>query len=503
MYLRSLPLLFVLLLGCGIVEAVYAQHNGDQLAFQGLAQPNDLDIRALGRGGAGTAESGHLGSLFSNPAGLAGVGSLQLGVSAKYARDHWQEEQVWLQNRYFPVVPFLMEGLYEPDPAHDGVYYDSLLLNVISPYEFENPVMGEEVFDDDRADWRRSSDRFPLNYIAAAVPLSVGGRNIVFAGSYARRYDVSDFDRNETSLDPHFGYLTPAMIAPDVDTLRVNWWRYERSRQGGINSYTGAIAVEATSFLDFGLSAEYVSGDTEDLQRFDKFGVLEFAERDNAFFHSDDLHQRQGTSAFDAVIFSGGVNADIGRLRAGLDVQFPHRITRSWAYDEVVRLDGTETQERVEGEDVMSIPAVVSFGLRVAPRDDFILYGDIRRVPFGDATFDMDPSASVDSTYRSSTHWIDQSSYGFGIDYAPIDRLTLRVGYRAVPEVFVPTGAANRRSGPGTDGYTAGLSLDLFFGRLDVAYEHRRLKYWDSYQTNTNYSLQVANQVLVGYTVTL
>ena len=80
--------------------------------------------------------------------------------------------------------------------------------------------------------------------------------------------------------------------------------------------------------------------------------------------------------------------------------------------------------------------------------------------------------------------------------------VSLLAGYRYITDVFVPDGAAIKDRGPASTVYTLGTSIDIFgFGRLDVAYTISRMKYYDSYQSNTNYVFEEFNNFYVGYTV--
>ena len=59
--------------------------------------------------------------------------------------------------------------------------------------------------------------------------------------------------------------------------------------------------------------------------------------------------------------------------------------------------------------------------------------------------------------------------------------------YRIRPDIFVPDGAAIRDRGPDHESLTAGLRIQIPFGWLDLALERRRMKYYDSYFSNTNF----------------
>jgi hypothetical protein len=86
------------------------------------------------------------------------------------------------------------------------------------------------------------------------------------------------------------------------------------------------------------------------------------------------------------------------------------------------------------------------------------------------------------------------------LEFRATDYLSILGGYRDIPQTFIPDGAAFQDRGPTEESYTAGISLNLFLGRIDLAYEIRRLKYYDSYFSNTNYVYETYNNLLIGFT---
>jgi len=79
--------------------------------------------------------------------------------------------------------------------------------------------------------------------------------------------------------------------------------------------------------------------------------------------------------------------------------------------------------------------------------------------------------------------------------------VTLMAGYKNIPQVFVPDGSAVRETGPVAESYSTGASVDILdYGTIDIAYEWRILKYYDSYFSNTNYVSQKNGTFAIAYT---
>ncbi|MBD3376577.1 hypothetical protein GF406_16190, partial [candidate division KSB1 bacterium] len=139
------------------ISTTWAQHRGDNLAFQGLSNPEGNGIKAMAMGGAYTSVSGDIDALFHNPAGLSGIDGLQLSFEIDSHDKMWRENQVYRPNRQFVNVGFILDGLYVPKPEHNGMYdYEAFLedttLGVIEP------VLSEDFYSEKAADWQRDEN---------------------------------------------------------------------------------------------------------------------------------------------------------------------------------------------------------------------------------------------------------------------------------------------------------------------------------------------------------
>ena len=475
----------------------FAQHRGDNLAFQGLAFPNESGVRILAMGGAGNAISGDLAAVFRNPAGLADLDRPALSISANRYQKDWRENQVYRTNRFFLNLPFYLEGLYVPNPENNGQWdYEIFIRERDSTYQVQEPSLGNDPFGPEAADWQESADAVVFDHVAAALPLELGGKSLVVSGAYHRSHDVLDFDRNDTFLDPHPGYDEYG-VAERVanDTLRMDWYRFERSRRGKLHSFTAAIAYTAGQRIKLGVGVSSFRGETEDAQILDKVGWFDLARNNRFRFSYDTLFSKiQGVSKFSGTRFSVGTVLSFERFRLGLKLSLPYTIERRWNYETTVRDTLQTLRSSSSGVDRMHVPAEYTLGFSLSPVRQFTFAFDYEARPYGRATFDL---AKADSTHRN---WVNQNLVRFGVEYRPFEWLALLAGYRELPAAFVPDGAALKDRGPITEGYTVGLSLDTGWGRLDLAYEIRQLKYYDSYYSNTNYVYESFKNLMFGYT---
>lgn len=491
-----LPLLCL----AALTTSSLAQHRGDDLSFQGLAFPNESGVKALAMGGAYTSISGDINSIFHNPAGLADIPAYQFSMSANKYTKQWRENQVFRTNRFFLTLPFYLEGLYVPDPANNGQWdYDIFNRERDSTYIVQQPKLGNAPFSKEAADWEENANDLLFDHVALAVPIKIGGKHLVVSAAYNRKYDVLDFDRDDTYLDPHIGYDEYG-VAERVanDTLHMNWYQFLRRRSGHLRAITIAAGYDFSKHIKLGLSINSFSGQTEDAQYLNKIGWFDLA-RNNRFRFSYDVSyiHTSGNSKFKANQFNAGAILKFDHFSMGLNVVMPYHLKRTWSYSSVQIDSNTVQSIPTSGVDEMQVPPTYNLGLSFNPIRPFTISFDFESTPYSQAKFEL---AGNDSTHRN---WVDQNTVRFGLEYRPLEWLSVLAGYRNLPSIFVPDGAAFKDRGPAAESYTMGLSLNTGVGRLDIAYEIRILKYYDSYYSNTNYAFESFNNFLLGYTVDL
>jgi opacity protein-like surface antigen len=471
-----------------------AQHRGDNLAFQGFPLYNSIGVKAIAMGSAFTSQSGDLNSLFYNPAGLAEIEDLQIFIGANRYSKLWRENQVYRPNRMFWTMAFYLEGLYTPDPANNGKWDYELAQD--SAYIVTPPDLGLEPFSEEAADWQRNVDDFGLNNIAVAYPLKIMGQKFVVSAAYSRNAFL-DFDRNDTYLDPHIGYDEYGVVERVVtDTVRFSWSRFTRKRDGNVQNLMAGLAYNVNEKIKVGFSLNFLKGKTTDFQSLNRVGYFDIA-KDNRFRFSYDTLDvaMNGESKFNALNFNIGALFKLERMSFGFNIFTPYTLTRDWSISTVTTDPAGTITTNNSAKDKFEIPASFSFGASITPIDQFTISLDYQFANYSQGKFNL---GVADSTQRD---WIDQSDLRCGIEYRPLKYLSLLAGYCYTTETFVPDGAAIKDRGPAATSYTLGASIKLFqIGRLDIVYAMQRLKYYDSYFSNTNYAFESFNNFLFGYT---
>ena len=486
--------LMVVILLC---SGLFAQHRGDNLYFQGLTQKDDVDPVALGMAGAYTAMQGDLTSLFYNPAGLATLDKLKLSISASSQNKEQWENQVYRPNRLYVTLPFYLEGLYVPDPANNGIPDYQLALD--SSYVVNPPDMGKDPTSKEAADWKKKFNDSGLSSVAAAWPFSLGKQNIVVAGAWSADNMVQQFDRNDSYLDPHIGtslYDGFTDRLDGTDTLNVNWYRYLHQRTGTLYNTRLAVAYSYGESFNFALAANYRYGETDDRWQLNKVGYFGMMDENDFFFSYDTLNQNlSGTSDFSCTSLELGIQYSTKNVRLGLQIETPSTLTRKWKLTKSVEDTSGMLSKTSNGTDKLELPAKFNIGLVFKPASAFTFAIDYGFAGYASAKF---KPATADSTRHD---WKNQQSLRVGAQVQATDMLTLRAGYRAVSQVFVPDGSAYDGRGPDATSWTLGAGLDFEdFGRIDASFEWRNLKYYDQYYSNTNYQTEELSRLVLGYT---
>lgn len=481
-------------------SALVAQHRGDNLSFQGLTYKDNLSTKAAAMGGAVTAVSGDISSLFYNMAGLARLEKIQVSVNVNQYDRQWRENQNYYPDRQFTTLPFYLEGLYIPKLENSGRWDYELYKDTLS-YMYNLPELGLDPYDENAAQWKNTKSEFGLKNISVAVPFYLGERKFVVAASYLRN-NINDFDRNETFISPQlvsYDYETDfKRVVNGVDTLNVKWSRYLRQKSGSMNNIIAGVSNEVFENVMIGIGVNIQNGESDDYQSLTRYGDIHLMDQQRfKFYFVDQSKVISGTSKYNSTAFNLSAMVELSKLKLGLKIDLPYTLTREWNYSTIQK--GQETNSNVvsSGKDEVNMPAIYNLGVSFQPVDQFLISFNYEFAPYSKATFNF---ASRDTTFRD---WADQSTIGFGIEYKMFDFLSLMAGFRAIPEVFIPDGAAIKDKGPISNSYNFGLSVNTFLGRVDLAYEYRKMKYYDSYYSNANYNFESNSTLMIGFTYSL
>ena len=476
-----------------------SQGNGDPLGFQGLSKLNMFSAQALAQGNTSIAQTGVVNSLFNNPAGLGDIERLQISISGKSSQWKQHENQYWTESRLHPLLPAILDGRYVPNPHHNGLL-DTALVNLMSPDDYTIPLLGFDQYSPEVADWKDSYiSQSPVNNISLAIPLKIMGKSLVLAAGLARRNDIYEYDRNDTYLNPHFGDRTNPVILAAPDSMVMNWFKYERMRVGGIDDLTAGLALKLTDHLQLGLSIQNLSGESDDHLEMDKVGYFLFPESDEFVFTYDTMTVVQsGNSTYSGSSAKFGILFNYKQFDLGFCITSPYTIIRDWDYTIEFFETDTMTTTNINGQDQMDLPITMALGAKIEQKNRLSISFDIGFNPYSQTHFSYTDTSFNHTIFQLDTlrsNWVDQTTFGIGMKYGITPGISVMAGYRSVPEVFIPNRAAFRHKGPEMESVSAGISVAFPFGQIDLGYEYRFLKYYDSWETNLNYVLKTENHL--------
>jgi hypothetical protein len=509
-------------------QTAWAQHNGDPLLFQGMADRFSVGVKASAYGNAFVSRSNDLNSIFYNAAGLANIPSVQVSVASQY------RNYLIRDNQYFAPSPTSGSGGYTginlylghaliPDPTWNNIWSDSLktiwydsLGNPIGknwwdPGKLVTLPQDQSDYSEDAAANQKKKSSSAFDHIAVAVPFELWGRPFVAAASYSRQYDDYNYDWNGAYLSPHWG-----MVAGDVgavqdtvknDIVRSNWSVFTRERSGGVYSVTGALAFKLDDRIQIGLKFNYLMGQTDDSQDLQRIGYFRFKNGigNSSWSFSYDTNDSliTGSSKFYGTSFNIGGTYNSKNFSLGANIQLPYQIERDWSYStQVSTLDSSKrpfvVSSTSSGRDYVSLPAIYTAGITVRTENGFTLSFDYRYNPLRSATYKL--SSMPDSLFTKYQQWVDQVTMRFGLEYMIDDNISVMGGYQVQGAPFVGYAVADKDQGAPIDTYSCGLSVNALHGRFDVSYAYSQLKYYDVYMTNRNFTLEQSQTVLLGYT---
>ena len=471
-----------------------AQHRGDNLSFQGFGYKDNITTNASAMGSAMTAVAGDVSSLFFNTAGLSRIDNIQISINGSQNNRQWWENQNYWPNRACVELPLYLEGLYIPLRENSGRWNYEMYKD--SNYIINAPQLGLDSYDKAAADWTNYKKEMGLKNVSIAVPFSLMDQKLVAGVSYLRT-SINDYDRNDTYLYPFvnsYDYEQTIKTVNGIDTLVMDWNRFLRQRTGAMNNIVAGLSTEIVKNVMVGVGAKIQNGKSDDFQSLVRVGDFHLIDAQKfKFFFVDSSTNTIGTSKYSSVAFNLGAMVEISKMKMGLKVDLPYTYTRDWNYTKTI--SGADTSiQLMSGKDKVNVPAVFNVGISFQPANSFLFSFNYEFAPYSKTTFEL---ASADTALRK---WTDQNTIAFGIKYDWSDVITLMAGYRAIPEVFVPDGAAIRDKGPGANSYNFGISANTFLGRIDLAYEYRAMRYYDSYYTNTNFVVENNSTIMMGIT---
>lgn len=493
---------YIIILSIGFSTKLIGQGNGSLLSYQGLFDFGSHNAKSMALGESFIGRVGELQSINFNPAGMIGLDKLSFEVSATHSSNSFRKNNVWLPGSPRLNLSLYLDGLYTPTMEQNGIWASEMIKRT-SPYawnldEFSLPDRGNDPYSEDVADFQTANDKTDFLSIQAALPMELMGRNFAFGFSYNRRL-INDVDWNGTTLDPHFG--APGSL-PQTDTLKPIWSIYNRERIGVLNDFSFGLAYEIDNTFRIGLKANYLNGETDDKLALDRVGIFVFENKsgldDWNFTYDFNEQKQQGVSKFSSLAFTIGTVINLDNFSFGLTYTPSSTLEREWNYNYSIVDSTSSTSFDSSGTDKLNLPYNLGLGIVFHPHELLKFSIDYKYNPLSKSEFEKSSD-----TLGQSNSYVNSRTFSAGIEYQPMENLTLIAGYRNSSKPFVGESNAITDLGPIESHYSFGVGYNFFFGKIFAAYSYSQLKYYDLYLNNRNYSFYYNSKAIISYSIKL
>jgi opacity protein-like surface antigen len=454
--------LFVLLLPISVL----GQGVSDPLLYQGLENYNPMSARTRAMGGAAVTVGNDVGAMFSNPAILAQLPSLQIHIGGRWTDVEYDQTQRWTPNRFYADLSLMFEnnfyGIKDPDAITDST---DLL---------------HKPYDDITPGWSKNRTVARPSLMAAGIPFTFLGMPVAAGIGYAEMINLNHYYQNNNAIAPNIGEYRPdpIPIVASGDTLLVQWYQFIRERKGSIYGIIPSIAVTPFEGLNLGFSLAILNGSSDDNQwRVDR-GHLRFLYNRYFLDSIDARTAMSGTSDYSGILTTIGCIYTQDYYSIGFSLRPPATITREWSQISVEDMGDTLVNRSMKGTDKLKMPWFYTIGLALYPSEKITIGVDYAMQKFSDVTY-----SGQDYT---SSPWVNSRVFRVGIEYHFRKWLNIRGGAREEAQAFVPAGEGLIGEPVSGAAYTTGFGINVGNITIDASYEYGTLKYNDLWQSNVN-----------------
>lgn len=289
-----------------------------------------------------------------------------------------------------------------------------------------------------------------LNFVSAAIPLSIGDRNVVGCIAYQRMIDL--FDKSDQPLADEFG----------------NVYYYETKTKGGVDAISPSIGIQVSPQFSLGFSYNiYVGNSTTNWKSYDT---------------EEDVDAPKETYS-GSNLSMGGV-LDMGMFRLGATFKTPYNLKAERDEDfggDLVNFFGYEFE--------MKMPSMIGIGIMVEPTSNLRLAADYELRGFSN----FESRFSGEEFTKPDPEFVDVNQLRLGVEYLLMSGnnvIPLRLGLRTEPKPYKDF----------NDDQVVGAALTLGFGLVShgfslgaaLEYSALTLEYFDTEVTTSQLNFLVS-----------
>ncbi len=476
---------------CADFQNAIAQDYNLPLTMQGLSHTTNPSVPSRALGGATFGLRNDASVMFSNPAAMQSLESVQISIGGIQQYRTNDQSQIWYPSSNYSMLSLLMTGLTrglpDPDSAH-------LAQQAATPDGLNASDSVPRPFDAINSDWHHSRNEGLPIQLFAAMPIKINGVKFAIGVGAVEYANLNRYYENNNILSPDIGsYRTALYYRPIDDSARnavqVLWSQTISNRAGSIYGYGGALSASVRSKISIGISGMIIQGTTYDKEYTLGRGRLDMRRTYFGLYPYPYYSSQVGTSDYSGYEFTISGIYRTQSLSFGLAVKPPNTITRDYTATVLIDSAGALLDSRgVKGTDKMELPLRGTVGIGVILNPDVTINMEYEYLPYSAATYS--------SAAGSSQPWLDGSSFRLGIEYKPSQWLTLRAGYHTVKEVFETEGNYIQGDPVASSVFSGGVGIKLAGASINITYEYQNIRYEDKWATNSNINTDVLQNIV-------
>jgi opacity protein-like surface antigen len=454
------------------VPSVYAQAYNTPLTIQALNHRTSSSVSSRSLGGLTLLPRNDVSTMFSNPAALQTLQGMQVSVGGILEYKQNEQTQRWYSLDWMSTFDLFMEG--KTADLRDAV---------IDTTRITNPTHQDTVQRNGRnPNWSRKKDQISPPQLFAALPFEMSGLKLT-AGVGVVEYANLDYHyENRNAFNRNLDHISLPLSTNPVPAV-AEWWGDSRTREGTIHGYGGALAATLAEGLSVGLSGMYFSGTITDRQSRERYGELQFFSKDFRYVAtgSPSVVVTKGTSEVSGLELNLSGVYRARNIMLGFAINPPTKISRDFTTTgDSTYGTTTGALPQDNGTDNITLPWRGSIGLGIALRSNVFLSVEYEYKPYGTAEF-------TDKNGNVTNPWLGCSGFHFGVEYLPVDFVSLRFGHQSRSEVYEEEGNALYGDPITFRVYSGGVGIRALNGlQLNLGYEYMNMRYADNWNLNTN-----------------
>lgn len=476
-----------------------AQGYDTPLTIQGMNNTTTHSVASRAAGGITFGVKNDASIMFTNPALLQSLGTLQITLGGVQQYTYTKQDQLYgglqTHSAFGPLVEGVTDWISDPD---------TILGTPTASDTVQRP------FDRVGPNWNHTKNKAVPLEAFVGMPFTLEDVRFVAGLGVVEYANLNRFYQNNNCFSPSVLSVLNGTIATGplaTNPYITQWFQYSQERSGSIYGYGLALSAAPLENLSLGVSGMYLKGNTDDLESRVGRGMMAFYNNYLRLSRNNVLsYTRTGTSDYSGTEFTIGASYHTKRFEVGFSLKPPMTITRSYssqtAFDSVTALSSLSHRvdslhaawsTSVSSEDKLRFPWRGTVGFAINVREDLKVGLEYEVRSYTLALY-TNPAGT------ESNPWLSASLWHIGIEYRAAEWLSIRGGVHENAEVYEPLSNAIRDEAVTYSVYTFGAGFSVANLRLAIAYEYADMKYVDTWSNAASINREIRQNVVASIT---